>query len=463
MKTAIIGGGISGLSAAFYLRKLSIEKGFPLELTLFEKSNSLGGVFDTLKYKDLILEQGPDSFITTKPWALELVNELGLQDFLIKTNEINRRTFVFIDGKLKPLPEGFLMIAPTRILPFLKSDLFSWKAKIRILMEFFVPSGFADDENLQSFVIRRFGKEAFEKAAQPLISGIYTADPRELSLRATMPQFLDMEKTHRSIISALLKKDYGAGNNQSGARYSMFLSLKDGMQSLIKKLEVESDIDNLCLNTEVAEINKKGSWIISTEDKREEFDSVIISAPAFSASSLLKRLDPSLSSILREIEYASSVVVNLVFDKENFKNKPDGFGVVVPSTENMNLIACSFYTEKFPARNNTDLMVVRCFLGGKLNPEVLDWDDEKILSTLKSEMETIFGLSSEPKEIFIKRYRQSMPQFKVGHTKKIEDIMTKVLNYKGLALCGNVYCGVGIPDCIRSGIQAANKLFNDLL
>ena len=459
MKTAVIGGGISGLSAAFYLRKLSIEKGFPLELTLYESGGSLGGVFDTLHHNELILEQGPDMFISTKPWAIDLVNDLGLQNSLIKTNEENRRTFVFLDGKLKPLPEGFFMIAPSRISEFLKSDFFSWAAKVRILFEMLIPKKDVDDESLKSFITRRFGKEALDKAAEPLISGIYTSDSSELSLRATMPQFLEMEKEHGSVIRGLLKKSFGGEKDKSGARYSKFYSFKDGMGSFIKQIKEKSQIDNLELGKKVETINLgNDKWIVD----EKEFDSVIIATPSYVTSKLLKNIDNDISSSLAEIEYASSVVVNLVFDKTEFKNKPDGFGVVIPPKQKMNLIACSFYTEKFPERDNNDDLVLRCFLGGKLNPDVVDWDDEKIISVLNSEMRRLFGVENKPKEMFIKKWNRSMPQFKVGHLKKIESILKNIEKYKGLGLCGNIYYGVGIPDCIRSGKEAAEKIVQDL-
>lgn len=459
MKTAIIGGGISGLSAAYYLRKLSIKNSFPLELTVFESKNKLGGVFDTIQVEESLIEQGPDSFITTKPWGIDLINELGLENSLINTNENNRKTFVYIDGELKPLPEGFFMIAPTKIFPFLKSDFFSWKGKLRILLEMLIPSKYVEDESLHSFISRRFGKEALYKAAEPLIGGIYTSDSKELSLRATMPQFLEMEKGSGSVIRSFLKSSFGGEKDKSGARYSKFFSLRNGMSSLVDKLKNQTRIDNLILNTEVAEISQdENKWIINGEKR---FDSVIIATPSYISSLIIKRLDPQLSLILDKIEYSSSVVVNLIFNKSEFKNMPYGFGIVIPPKENMNLIACSFYTEKFPERTSSNVLVMRCFLGGKLNPDVINCDDEKLTRTLKSELQKVFGVYNEPKKIIIRRYEKSMPQFKVGHVKKVEEILNIVSSYKGLALCGNIYYGVGIPDCIRSGKFAAEKIFRD--
>ncbi len=459
MKTAIIGGGISGLSAAYYLRKLSVEKGFPLELTLYEPEASLGGVFDTLNNEGLVVEQGPDSFITTKPWALELIKELGLENSLINTSEKNRRTFVYLEGKLKPLPEGFFMIAPSKLWPFLKSDFFSWKGKLRILLEILIPEKKVEDESLESFIKRRFGKEALYKAAEPLIGGIYTSDSKELSLRATMPQFLRMEKESGSVIRALMKKSFGGSKDKSGARYSKFFSLKNGMSSLISELEKKSQIDSLELRNGVSELILFDSkWIIN---KKYDFDSAVIATPSYVSSDIVKRLDPQLSLKFSEFEYASSVVVNLVFDKSEFNNNPEGFGIVIPPKENMNLIACSFYTEKFPQRANADELIMRCFMGGKLNPDVIDWKDENIISTLSLELKKVFGADNKPKKVFIKRYKRSMPQFKVGHVNKINDILEIVSGYKGLAICGNIYNGVGIPDCIRSGKEAAEKIVQD--
>ena len=463
MKVAIVGAGISGLSSAHYLRKLCREESVPLELVLFESSNRLGGVFDTVKKGDMVLELGPDSFITSKPWALDLVKELGLGDSLLGVGYgPGKNTFVYHGGKLQALPEGFFLMSPSKILPFLRCGLFSFGAKLRVLLEPLVPRGGGEDESVSSFVERRFGREIFDKAAQPLLGGIYMADPGKLSLLSTMPQFLEMEKRSGSVLRDLLRNP-PTSRGESGARYGLFLTPAQGMSVIVEKLRESAEFARQDFETAVLSLKKSGKgWLLGSDRGEEQFDAVVLSTRADTAGLLLSDVDPRLGVELSGVRYVSSVVASLVFDEKDFRGLPDGLGIIIPSAEKMNLVACSLYSSKFPEKSGSDKVVIRCFLGGELNPEAVLWDEEKIKAVLMEELLRIFGRDNSPTETHIRRYPMSMPRYALGHKEKISGVTHRLSHHSGLALCGAAYSGVGIPDCVRSAELAARKIHEDM-
>ncbi len=463
MKVAIVGAGISGLSSAHYLRKLYREENVPLELVLFESSAHPGGVFDTVKKEDMVLELGPDSFITSKPWALDLARELGLEDSLLGVGYgKGKNTFVYQAGRLWALPEGFFLMAPSRLLPFLRNRLFSAGAKLRVLFEPLVPRGGGEDESIRSFVERRFGREIFEKAAQPLLGGIYMADPEKLSLLATMPQFIEMEQRSRSVLWDLLRNP-PTSQGESGARYGLFLTPAEGMSIVIEKLCESAEFYRQDYKTPVLSLKKsEKGWLVGSDRGAEEFDAVVLSTRADTAGQLLSDVDPQLGVRLSGVRYVSSVVATLVFEEKDFRGLPEGLGIIIPSTEKMNLVACSLYSSKFPEKSGSGKVVIRCFLGGELNPETVLWDEEKIKAVLNEELAQILGFDNHPTEIYIRRYPMSMPRFALGHREEISGVMHRLSRHLGLALCGSAYHGIGIPDCVRSGDLAARKIYADM-
>ncbi len=464
MRIIVIGGGITGLSAAHRLVELCSDKNLPLELSVLEGSDRLGGVIATRHSNGFLIEDGPDSFITNKPWAIELCRRLGLDSQIIHTNDENRRTYVVRRGKLVPLPDGFFMMAPSRFIPFLTSPLFSWRGKIRMLLDLFIPpTGQLDDESLASFVTRRLGREAFERVAQPMISGIYTADPEKLSLRATMPRFLEMEEQHGSLIRAMLKErkfEKQLNKAESGARYSLFVSLKNGMQTLIDALAARLPEGSVNLNHEVKSLKVAGRvWnVITRQGKALDADSVIITIPSYSAAKLVEGLNPSLAEDLSRIEYASSAVVNLTYKTGDISHSLDGFGFVVPMVEKRPLIACSFSSVKFAGRAPEGFALLRCFVGGAVQPEILELDDSKLVETSHRELVSLLGIKGQPVFATVHRYRKSMPQYYVGHLDLVARIDNKVNGHKGLVIAGNAYGGVGIADCVHSGERAAEAV-----
>lgn len=461
-RIVIVGGGITGLSAAYRLQELEKERALELEILLFEKSDRLGGAIKTVSKDGYLIELGPDMFFTKRPWALDLSKRLGLESELIQTNESMRGTSVLWNGNLIPVPQGFLMLAPSKIMPFITSPLFSWSGKLRMLMELFISKKEPSDESLASFVRRRFGVEALVRVAQPMIGGIYTADPEKLSIQATMPQFLEMEQTRGSVIRAMLQNS-GEIKGDSGARYSQFLSFNDGMETIVDKITSILPEDSLCLNEAVDKISKTNStWEIETNNRKINCDGIIISTPAYHAASLVNNIDPSLGDDLSSIEHASSAVIALAYKKENIGSNLHGFGFVVPDVEGIKLIACSYSSTKFDGRAPDGHVLLRAFVGGALNPSICELEDTKIIGQVTQELNSILNIKSDPDFTMIERYPDAMPQYHIGHVKKVEQIKQRVTNLKGLEIAGNAYNGVGIPDTIHSGELAAESIIDQL-
>jgi len=468
----IIGGGISGLAAAHRLLELSKTNNSPIHLTLLEASPRLGGIVQTTHRDGFLLERGPDSFISEKPEALELARRLGVDSQLIQTNEQNRRSFIVRKGRLRPVPEGFQLMAPSRFWPFLTTDIFSLAGKLRMSADLLLPRRSANgnnDESLASFVRRRLGREALERMAQPMVGGIYTADPEFLSLRATLPRFLDMEQRDRSLILSMWRKARTAKNQTgvSGPRYSLFLSFDKGMQVLVEALEKsisEPDVE-IRLNTKVKSLERTGasssSWQIRTDQNEIlEAEAVCLAVPSYIAADLLSDFAPQLSSQLREIEFASTATVNLAYRRADIAHKLDGFGFVVPFIEKRTIIACTFSSVKFKGRAPADHVLLRAFVGGALQPEMLQLDDAEIVNRIERDLNEILGLKSKPLFVELARWNKSMPQYSVGHLARVARIEQEVNKLTSLTLAGNAYSGAGIPDCIRSGEKAAESLID---
>jgi len=460
MDIIVIGGGITGLAAANRLVELSDERKIEFNIKILESTNRLGGNISTLIKDNLLIEEGPDSFITSKPYALKLCKRLGIESELIPTSESNRKTLVYLNGKLISIPEGFILLSPTKILPFIASPILSIYGKLRALLELFIPkSKNVGDESLQSFVTRRFGKELFENIAQPLIGGIYTSDPQRLSMKSAVPNIHNLEHKYGSVIKGLMK-EYST-KQESGARYSQFVTLKDGMQTLVDAITSKIPDESIKTNQTVKQIKKtKAGWKVEENAMEYNSDGIILATPSYVSAELLKTIDSDLSEQLSRIEFASSAIIILVYKKEDIKNKINGFGFVVPAKENLNILACSFSSEKFEGRAPSDSVLLRCFVGGALNQEILNNNDKGIINIVKNELKKILNISKEPYFTQLKRYPNSMPQYNVGHSKILTNINKLMSKHLNLELAGNSYEGVGIPDCIRSGEMAAENIIN---
>jgi oxygen-dependent protoporphyrinogen oxidase len=460
----VVGGGIAGLAAAHRLLELSQENNFALEILLLEAGPRLGGSIHTERVGAFLVEAGPDSFISEKPWALQLCERLGLGSRLVSTNPTRQSVFVVYNERLEPLPEGFLLMAPTRLGPLLTTPLFSWRGKLRMALELILPrGGTGADESLASFVRRRFGREALERVVQPLIGGIYAADPEKLSLAATMPRFLEMERACRSIIWAMWRvQRRRARRPESGARWSLFLSLAGGMQEMVDAIVQRLPNESVHLDAHVIGLtwnNAKKNWIAATRSGEIEADGVILATPAYSAAAILSSVAPQLTQELREISYGSTATVNLAY-RENEIPRALGFGLIAPAIESRKILACTFSSIKYPGRAPEGSVLLRAFVGGALQPLLFEHDDRTMEADVRHEMAALLGITAEPLFCRVHRHPRSMPQYHVGHLEKVERIEAHLKKLPGLELAGNAYRGVGIADCVHSGEEAAENVFN---
>jgi oxygen-dependent protoporphyrinogen oxidase len=453
-RIVIIGGGISGLAAAHRILELNQAA----HVTILEASNRLGGTIHTEHRGGFLLERGPDSFISEKPQAIALAKRLGLESQLIQTNEEYRRSFIVRDGRLRAVHEGLQLMAPSRMWPFITSDIFSLPGKMRMAADLFLPrksTNGTTDESLASFVRRRLGEEALARMAQPMVGGIYTADPETLSLRATLPRFLDMEQKHRSLILAMLRQGRAAKTGTSGARYSLFLSFDRGMQVLVDALtRINADF---FLNTRVQRVTYDQGWRIYTDkEERFEADAVCLAVPAYVAASLLR--DARLAEKLRAIKYASTATINFGYRRAAIAHPLNGFGFVVPVIEKRSLIACTFSNVKFSGRAPEGHVLLRAFAGGALQPEIFALDETEMATRVEADLRELLGIREDPCLIEVAKWERSMPQYEVGHLERVSDIEKLAGELPGLALAGNAYRGAGIPDCVRSGEKAAEAM-----
>jgi oxygen-dependent protoporphyrinogen oxidase len=465
----IIGGGISGLSAAHRLIELGTSSESAFSVTLLEASARLGGSIQTEQRDGFLIERGPDSFISEKPEAVSLAGRLGIESSLIQTNSKFRRSFIVRNGRLRPVPEGFQLLAPGRVWPFMTTDIFSFIGKARMAADLLLPRAECDDESLASFVRRRLGREALDRMAQPMVGGIYTADPEKLSLRATLPRFLEMEREHRSIILAMMRNSNPVSKSTgvSGARYSLFLSLDRGVQLLVDELRKkigEYPHINLAVNSKAELLTRDpdNHWNVRTNDQRTiKADGVCLALPSYAAAKLLQTTNPTLASRLDQIQFASTATVNLAYRRNGIAHPLNGFGFVVPFVEKRSLIACTFSSIKFAGRAPDDHVLLRAFVGGALQPEMFALSEDEIVDRVKLDLRNLLGTSSEPLFTQVSKWSNSMPQYEVGHLARIQAIEDEISNLPGLTIAGNSYRGAGIPDCIRSGEKAAEEMLAD--
>src|SRR3989442_12288759 len=446
---AVVGGGVAGLAAAHRL----VERGVR-EVVLLEASDRLGGSIATERRGGFTIEAGADSFLTEKPWAAELCERLGVS--LVGTREGERRTYVVHDGRIEPLPEGFLLLAPTDLRALAASSLFSWRGKLRMALDLVLPRSTAADESLAHFVRRRFGREALERVAEPLAGGIYTADAERLSLAATMPRFRELERKYRSIIRGLHAS--AGASRAAGARYSVFAAPADGMGALVEALVRRLPEGVVRLRTRLGALARDGAtWRLRAGGEALEADALVLAAPAWMASPLLEPVDAALGRLLGEIQYASSATVTLAYPSADVPGVR-GFGFVVPALERRPLIACTYASRKSPGRAPQGHQLVRAFVGGALRPDLLARDDAALVEVVRGELRALVGITAAPELMRVHRHRLAMPQYMVGHLERVAAIEGRAAALPALVLVGAAYRGVGVPDCVRSGESAAEQV-----
>ena len=458
-RIGIIGGGISGLAAAFALEQKR-RAGAEIEYAVFEGSPRFGGVLVTDRVDGCLIEAGPDSFLTEKPWASDLCRQLGLGDQLIGSNDADRKTYILTRGHLVEMPDGLMFMVPTKIVPSVLSPLFSTETKIRMAREWFHPPHKANgDESVAAFVDRHYGSEMVDRLADPLLSGVYGGEASQLSVRAVLPRFAEMEAKYGSLGRAMLAARKKMAQAAKGPPRPLFSSLKDGMQQMVDALLAQLPPDALHANVPVQAIQPQDDgWTVSAGLDSDQFDAVILAVPAGQAARVLQLASHELAAELSAITYSSSVTLTLGYDKKVRASLPPGFGFLVPRSEGTRMLAATFVHNKFPHRAPPDRAIIRCFLGGSRDEAVLDLSGEEIVSIARSELRKILGLTAEPLFARVYKWRGAMAQYSVGHLERLQRIEAVRQTLPGLALAGNAYSGIGVPDCVRSGTEAANAL-----
>ncbi|HUI82460.1 MAG TPA: protoporphyrinogen oxidase [Bryobacteraceae bacterium] len=449
----IIGGGISGLSAAYYLAKRGVPS------TIIESRPRLGGVIQTEHIDGCTVEAGPDSFISAKPAAMELIRELGLAGEVIGSNDFSRKTYVWKRGRLVPLPEGLMMMVPTKIMPLVATPLLSWGTKVRMGLELLHSrQPHRGDQSVAEFIEEHYGAEAVDYLAEPLLSGIYGGNPRELSVTSVLPRFVTLARQYGSLTRGVLAERAKAARtaNSNGSAAPLFRTLKGGLSQMIDALvaSIQNSVDVRRAKAQAVE-RSDGDYRVRVDGEWIEASHLIVAAEAHNASALLRGLDERLGELLCQVPYSSSMTVAVGFDAKDFTERPQGHGFLVPKKERRRLMACTWVGEKFPYRVPDGKIVARCFLGGMDDPAVLKESDDAVTAVVLDELREIAGVRAQPKFTRVSRWPQSMAQYTVGHADRLKEIETRVAALPGLHLAGNAYEGIGIPDCIRMGKRAA--------
>ena len=448
---AIVGGGISGLSTAYYLSKAGISS------TLIEARPRLGGVIQTEHIQNCVVEGGPDSFISVKPWAMDLIRELGMESEVIGSNDHERVTYIRKRGRLVPLPDGVQMLVPTKILPMITTPLVSWPTKMRMGVEYFrrpkaVKPG---DRSVAEFVEEHYGSDAVDYLAEPLLAGIYGGDPAQLSVASVLPRFVELENRYGSLTRGVL----AVQPKNQGARQPLFRTLRKGLGSLVdavwkgagKMTVVHGTVNAMQRVRDGFRLRIAGDWLSA--------DQVVLACEAHQAARLMPTVDGRGAELLASIAYNTSITVALGFERSAVREQMRGFGFLVPKRERRRLLACTWVGNKFPDRVPENRALLRCFVGGE---GVAAESDDALVFAMQQEVREIAGVRAEPLFAEVFRWPLSMAQYTVGHAERLAELETRMTSLPGLYLAGNAYYGIGVPDCVRMGRQAAERIANDL-
>jgi oxygen-dependent protoporphyrinogen oxidase len=457
LRLAVLGSGVSGLAAAFRATEIARERGIALDLRVLDKAARPGGIIGTDEIEGFRVERCADGFITEKPALIELSKRLGIEHRLVRTLPAPHGAFVAHQGRLEPIPAGFSMMAPTKLRAFWSSPLLSTTGKLRALGEMLLPRGAVlEDESLGSFVRRRFGDELLERLAQPLVGGIYGADPELLSLRATMPRFLDEERLSGSVTRGLRRKARQSNQDASGARYSLFASFDHGMQVLVDTLVAALPAGALRSGVEVTGLSRSGEeTLVATRGGVERFDRVILALPAWPAAHLLEPFSPLAARRLGSITHGSAATVTFGFRDRAIPDRLAGYGFVVPKSEGRPSLAGTFASRKWPDRAPGAGDLVRVFLGEQLAEQA---SDEELIRIARQELRALAGVDGEALFSRVVRYLGTMPQYHVGHVERARSIEERLaVDVPWLSLAGIALGGVGLPDAVRAGETAATQ------
>ncbi|NPA91582.1 MAG: protoporphyrinogen oxidase [Chloroflexi bacterium] len=475
----IIGAGISGLATAYYLQKQAEEQGRDLVIHLVDRAPRAGGVISTVREDGFIVEGGPDSMLSYKPAGVRLLRELGLAEEIVGTSRENAGSFVYSRGELHPLPEGLTLMIPSKLGPLFRTRLISWRGKARAALNIlYAPSHNGRDISVAEFVEDHLGRETFERIVEPLFAGIYAGDARQLSLAATYPQLLDLERDHGSLLRGLILMRHRRGRMRrtrgtGGAGLTPFITLRTGLarlvEALVDTLERSGVIFHLGRSVErverrkVGDENSRGLWRVYLRDAQPlDADVLVLALPAHGAARILQDVDVPLAHVLRQIPYASSATVSLAYRREDVRHPLKGYGFVVPRVEGRPLLACTWTSSKFPHRAPRGYVLFRTFFGRAGADDVVARSESDLIALARSELREIMGIDAVPTHAWAFRWQRGLPQYTVGHLDRVHVIEERTRALGGLYLVGNAYRGVGIPDCIANGERVAREIVGQI-
>lgn len=468
---AVIGGGITGLSAAFYLQRMAREKQISLDVHILEKSNRWGGKIHTVEKHGCIMEKGPDSFLSRKTPILDLTSELNLNSELVSLNPHAGKTYIVHDDRFHVMPPGLILGIPTKLLPFIRTGIISPKGKLRASMDLLLPKRkFQDDESLGDFISRRLGGEVQERIVEPLLAGIYAGDLRKLSLQATFPQFQTMEQQYGSLIKGMIrsrKKIQTAQNLPEIARRSMFLTYRHGLQTLVDALLASLSKNGCSLHTqaEVTDIHKhseQNRYSVSFRDHQPlHVDGIVLTVPP----PLISRWLPELPELIgfSQMQYVSVANVLMIYDKKELNLTMNGTGFLVPKREGRTITACTWTSTKWSHTAPEDKALIRCYVGRAGQEQWLNWSDEELLNKVNLDLKELMGLRAAPIYTEVTRWPHSMPQYGVGHGEQMDKAKAALkAHMPRVEMAGAGLSGLGIPDCIQQGKLAAANMVSAL-
>jgi protoporphyrinogen/coproporphyrinogen III oxidase len=479
----IIGGGVTGLGAAYKVTRASSE-GHDVEFLLIEKDPRLGGkirteiVPDPSEQGDFIVDGGPDCFLTEKPACHRIAKLTGIFDDELPTDDSRRRTWILSRGKLHQMPDGVMMFAPTKFVPFATTGLFSWPGKIRMGMDLLIPRkkvvpGAVNDETLESFIVRRMGRECLDRLAEPLVGGVHASDPKQMSLAATFPRLLEMEQNYGSMLKAFIamrrkveemRRKYPPKPGQKPRTF--FTSFVGGMQQLTDRMADAAGRQRIRTGVPVASIYRdpEERWGVSLSDGSSVTgDGLILATESWAAEPLIRPIDGAIADTLSVIQTSSSATVSIAFNEKEVGFDLNAFGVLCPMVEQRALMAATYSSTKWPGRAPSGKVLLRGFVGGPHNQKIVNRSDEELVETVLAEFRDILGLNPFAKPLFSRVYRwhRGMPQYTLGHLGRVELIEEHSARTPGLALAGGSYRGVGVPNCIESGERAVAKILRE--
>jgi protoporphyrinogen/coproporphyrinogen III oxidase len=482
-KIIIIGGGVAGLGAAYKVARAASD-GHDVGFVLFEKDNRLGGKIRTEIVADpsgegrFIVDGGPDCFLTERPACHRIAKLTGIFDEELPTDDSRRKTLILSRGKLHQMPDGVMMFAPTKFVPFATTGLFSWPGKIRMGMDLFIPPkkiapGEVNDETLERFVVRRMGRECLDRLAEPLVGGVHASDPKRMSLAATFPRLLEMEQRYGSLLKAFIaarrkveemRRKYPQKPGEKLRTF--FTSFAKGMQQLTDAMADAAGQDKLRTGISVLSLSRiaQDRWQVRLSDGSViDGDAVILAAESWAAEPLIRPIDAGIADALLQIPTSSSAVVSIAFNEAEAGFDLDAFGVLCPLVEGRALMAATYSSTKWPGRAPSGRILLRGFVGGPHNQEIVKRPDEELAEIVLSEFRSILGLNSKAKPLFsrIFRWYRGMPQYTLGHLERVSLIEEHSRQTPGLSLCGGSFRGVGVPHCIESGEQAVSKILSE--